>query len=792
MDFPKSGYSYLAHDGIADFAAPSADYSPSYSWVWNDVITEEEIVRQLDSMLERGIRSIYILAEPKEFRPTTMPTQLEPDYLSDEFFRLVRFATLEARKRGMCTWMYDEGGWPSGGANGLVMKLHPELAAKEITPEGEVKEVPRRELDYPGLLNPAATQAFIDLTHEGYAKAMGDDFAAYMPIAFTDEPALHTEPGTLPWIEGMEERFEERYGYALRDHLDALFNLELKDDIAHKVRADYHDLIGEMFAESYYLPLRKWCREHGILSAGHASGDDVAIGSVKYSYHHILRCLRSFDVPGVDAIWRQLFPGPEEPGHESYAPRCANRLFPRYASSAAHQIGARLSLTESYAIYGNGLTYDQMRWIFFFQAVRGINILNPMSMSYSYRGAMACSCGRPTYTEALPGAADLKVFNDYIARVCYLLSAGSPVAEQALYMPFRDIWKDGEAGLAAAEGFEKAGAYLDANQVSYDVCDDDCIQAAKIENGALVIGDARYHTVYLPENVKIPSLVWAKLDAFRKAGGLIETVWKNCVLEPLVKTDCGDIRAISRETADGTLYFLTNEALNPIHAAVSFPKESAAVAFELDLMTGGKKPVCVSPFEADYAFGDAKALLFCKEAEDMEPETDAVPAETVADIRNWTFRRTAQMTIDAEGYHKIPVEETPLSIICGDWRARTGSDFSGDAEYTAEFDAPEGLTDCVLDLGDVKYSCEPFLNGVSLGKLIFTPYTVRLPALKAHNTLTVRVSNTGANAVIAHDFSREYEAWQRGPYDFIERQFETESLRSGLYGPVRVRRTEKV
>ncbi|MDY3071957.1 MAG: glycosyl hydrolase, partial [Eubacteriales bacterium] len=118
MDFPKTSYTFGAHDDTRALASPPGDFWPAYSWFWNDRITEEGILEQLSTFERRGIRVFYIIAEPREFRPKTMPTQLEPDYLSDDYLRLVRFAVEHAAGMGMRAWLYDEGGWPSGSANG--------------------------------------------------------------------------------------------------------------------------------------------------------------------------------------------------------------------------------------------------------------------------------------------------------------------------------------------------------------------------------------------------------------------------------------------------------------------------------------------------------------------------------------------------------------------------------------------------------------------------------------------------------------------------------------------------
>ena len=123
---------------------------------------------------------------------------------------------------------------------------------------------------------------------------------------------------------------------------------------------------------------------------------------------------------------------------------------------------------------------------------------------------------------------------------------------------------------------------------------------------------------------------------------------------------------------------------------------------------------------------------------------------------------------------------------CGSWFPYLGKDFSGSAVYTAEFTGKPGMR--FLDLGMVKYSARVRLNGKDLGVAVNSPYIFDLaPALKENgrNLLEVEVVNTLANAILADGV---FEKWQKlpleCPYERKQRQFEIESLDSGLYGPV--------
>ena len=156
------------------FMSPDVSNAPVYIWVWNDICTREIIDEQLAEMQRLGIRAFYILPEPKEFRPDSMPTNLSPEYLSEEFFRLCAYAIDKGSSLGMNCWIYDEGGWPSGSACGKVVKDHP-----EYTSGGS----------YPDLLNRKATDYFIETTHKKYASET-QNFNA----VFTDEPKAPSNP----------------------------------------------------------------------------------------------------------------------------------------------------------------------------------------------------------------------------------------------------------------------------------------------------------------------------------------------------------------------------------------------------------------------------------------------------------------------------------------------------------------------------------------------------------------------------------------------------------------------
>lgn len=151
--------------------------------------------------------------------------------------RLVREAAEYALSIGMNVWMYDEGGWPSGGACGRTVEKHPRmirkaLCAREETLPAETAYVlkandvaaftaengalrrvkpgerfpEKRTLTVYGVrlgegwttdsLQDGIGEAFVRETHERYAKFLGDLFPR-VPFMFTDEPAPGASRGRM-------------------------------------------------------------------------------------------------------------------------------------------------------------------------------------------------------------------------------------------------------------------------------------------------------------------------------------------------------------------------------------------------------------------------------------------------------------------------------------------------------------------------------------------------------------------------------------------------------------------
>ena len=554
---------------MAAFQNADTPFQPAYAWIWNDQIESAELRRRLDGLRRAGIRTVYVLPEPKNFRPERIRTFLEPDYLTDEFMRLVREAAEYALSIGMNVWMYDEGGWPSGGACGRTVEKHPRmirkaLCAREETLPAETAYVlkandvaaftaengalrrvkpgerfpEKRTLTVYGVrlgegwttdsLQDGIGEAFVRETHERYAKFLGDLFPR-VPFMFTDEPGT----GSFPWPDGFAEKFLSRFGYDLRDHLPALFSLsEDASGMDARAREDYRALQGELFRANYMRPIHDWCRRNGVRFTGHLDIDHMTDGCMAHGYGTVLQQLREFDVPGVDVIWRQI----DIPKDGKPACYEGNGFFERFASSAAAQTGGTLAVTESFGVYGASLTGKLARFVILHQLARGVNVFNFMCLSYTPKNALAL-VERPEYVEEMPGFFHLRGLNDFTARASWLMQLGAPAARAALYFPARDIWAGGTRAKNAIDGFERLGQALERAQVDFDILDEEGLRMAARDGNALTLGLARYETVLVPRGATLSDALREKLrgvDAPVKP-----VVYCSCIGDELALRDAG-------------------------------------------------------------------------------------------------------------------------------------------------------------------------------------------------------------------------------------------------------------
>ena len=361
-------------------------------------------------------------------------------------------------------------------------------------------------MDY---LNPLATKQFISWTHEQYKLYFGEEFGKTFMGLMGDEPDF----AYTPWTPGIIDEFMKRKGYDVTPLLASFFVPKLSA-VVTKAKADYWDVWSDLFRDNFFTVQAEWCRQNNIDYIVHLNHEDQLTGLVRSS-GDFFKNMRNVGVPGVDAIWAQIWPD-----------HVAD--YPKLASSAAHLYGKPRAFTESFAAFTHKPSVAQAKWVLDYQLVRGINSVQVMFMSASTPRPQQAQNNAPQQRPAnqpVPSPAffltdTFPPVADYINRTAYLLSQGKPAATVGLYFPTLSMWYgDNESNdkmLAVAQ-------QLTENQYDFDFIDEQALSSVlKIEgNGLTNLSGQSYKTLIVPPVRVISRVALSKLEELVKAGGKV-------------------------------------------------------------------------------------------------------------------------------------------------------------------------------------------------------------------------------------------------------------------------------
>jgi len=737
---------------------PPLECNVSYSWLWNAPITKDGIDKRLSEFLEAGIKSLYILPLPKDFRPETLRTFLDPEYLSDEFWELVDYAIRKCVELGIKPWIYDEGGWPSGGACYNTVRENPKAKMKviekrEIELFADHRFMPednfialfngkhRLPSDYIAsrdvtltayyvkefiengnrvdFTNASVTDTFINNTYEKYKEYVGDLFGQTLPLIFTDEPGLYR----YSVADNEFELFEKEYGYDLRDYV---YVIEGNGELAvtekeKQARIDHFILIGKLFRENTFRKLRDWCEKNNVYYSGHVDIDNRPYGGMSKGYYSLVDALRNFHVPGIDVIWEQIrYPyGDRAPVDDE---TLGMGFFPRLASSAARQEGRNLALTETFSINGDAVSPDEMKFIINYQAVRGINVFNFLTLPYG-KSRNAALMMRPAFASEKPGFFNLRHVNEYYARLSYLLRLGHAEGDTALYLPNNDYCSSPDDCDDAIPPFKAAGTSLEERNIPFDIVDDYCIRDAVDTGDGLKLGDAVYRHIVVPENKYMPDDVKKKIAPYIGEG------------KPTYNFKSDKLRAMTRKLGDDRLWFIFNEGEPTVN--------------EYFDIADGKKVYRIDIASGDIYLDDANASLLCGDIAvylitDKDYCSDAHEVEYSVEVDGFESDEYDRFVIDYAGIKSI--HECGTAVI--------DDNFSGTVYYKAKYalkSAPTASDNYRITLSDTATSVRVYLDGKYACDLGMSPMTAYLPTelLRESGEITLAVSNTAANEIVA-------------------------------------------
>lgn len=195
----------------------------------------------------------------------------------------------------------------------------------------------------------------------------------------------------------------------------------------------------------------------------------------------------------------------------------------------ACQLGRKKVLTESFALSGWNISFEEMKWILEWQYVNGVNMLCQHLEAYSLKGSRKRDYP-PSIFHQQSYFRRFRKFTDYISRLGAALAQGNQLADVLVIHPMRSgyVSYDGsrpEAVRVLDDRFRELSEYLSGAHISYHYGDETIMgKYASVEGDRLRVGQVSYKTVILPHMYSLDETTLKLLVRFGKEGGCILSV----------------------------------------------------------------------------------------------------------------------------------------------------------------------------------------------------------------------------------------------------------------------------
>ncbi|MBN1342515.1 MAG: hypothetical protein JXQ73_07535 [Phycisphaerae bacterium] len=480
------------------------------------------------------------------------------EYMTSEAHWETLIRAVEAcRKAGLVVWIYDEDGYPSGAAGGLVLKADPKFEALALAYDASQKDpfVVRPAYEhthasnnfyaarrYANLIDDEAMRCFVEKTHEAYWQRLRSYFGKTIVAFFTDEPSLmpvnlgqlgedvrkrvrvvdpldeSVKPlPSVPWCGDLPDRYRQRYNEDIVAARRSLFAGDTEAD--RRVRRQFWSLVAEMIADRYFGRIQDWCRKHHVASSGHTLWEEQIVHHVPLE-GNALKALCRMDIPGMDML-------SSDPGTVLHG----GWLTASLPMSAGLFNGGRRVMTEvsdfSQRMAKQDVTLAQMQATAAWQAAFGVTEFT------SYYGTLG-RIVRSVKTDKGKAEDEARAYCNYVGRLNALLRAARPCPNVLLYYPIYDLWAEylpvaerltlesqSKRAQQIVRSFLDLGRRLVRAQVSLAVVDHELLGAAELKDGGIGIGSNRFDAVVLPDGVELPEGAAKLVSGFVASGGCV-------------------------------------------------------------------------------------------------------------------------------------------------------------------------------------------------------------------------------------------------------------------------------
>ena len=694
------------------------DLAAGIFWYWNATPTPSGICKQLKYIADAGFDCVYIHPMPETFHQWNFFTGMKCSYLGEKYFELMGIALDECRKLGLTMMLYDEGGWPSGGVLDRLIARYPECRGRFLVKDeqGKIQEI---RADFPDLLDKITTEHFIEMTHELYRKRFGREFGKTIKGIFTDEPFFRmvSDENQIYYTPAMDGLAEKMFNCSFaNDLLPYLWHGTENLPQSSAARRKYMAIASRLFAENYFAILEKWCEKHHLLLAGHVNHEDTFFtngncGDLPEQFAHI-------HIPGVDAIWRQIYPGKSTGSYANFASGAA------IANKRSH------ALCECFNVYSYALTPPKINWVANALFLRGINHIIPMPYLYSDFGKHKICCS----TDISPRVPWWQTVSELLRRWKIAADFDLSKMEVPVHILARNrfsipdcLWGEKPEREKAHKEMEDMLEIFDRNAVPWRFTSTGELQKARDFPEVLVVTQEldEWEKAIVDRAVKAGTKIISGLDEeLKKFAPFLVTVPENGCL----------VRYCVRNGKTAAMVF------NPANTPVQFSFSSLEKWGEIALDTATTELFPLQKNGQDFTMTLPPGALRILEKDAVLPEEKQL--EKIPLKLDWQLKKVEKLHMAAEKPTRMSKEKnTPGFLHDGMWKE---ADFSGIVTLTATVESAEKASGFIT-FDHLCHAGKLSVNGKNCGIQIAEPWGFPVTLKPGKNLLTMEIYSSAGN-----------------------------------------------
>lgn len=355
---------------------------------------------------------------------------------------------------------------------------------------------------YVDTMNPKAIRHFLETTHERYRKRFGVEFGKTIKGIFTDE--ITAFPPERPWSPLLPGMIKERTGIDIVEYLPVLFDIPM-GDMTDRVLYAYWNTCTDAFIESYDKQVYEWCCKYGVRFIG----EKPILRSKELEFAHC---------PGIDA-------GHQKVGAKPAMAPGKYRANGKMISSAEHFYGRDAALCEAFHSIGWGMTLQDMKWIFDWLTVHGVDWFVIHAYYYTTNGLKKHDAP-PSAFYQMPWWKDMKLLSEYADRLIHTSRSCKRNVPVLLVDPVTSVWTAREEEKEPLrEEFSRLQRSLLEHRLDYYIIDPQLLEKGLVkkgENGTVIsINGEEFSLIVLPSMTNLEDHCYLKVREYAEAGGML-------------------------------------------------------------------------------------------------------------------------------------------------------------------------------------------------------------------------------------------------------------------------------